>query len=101
MKISHILCAAVLGATLVATTQTASAGRWYGGYHGGWGRGHASWYAPRAYYYNRPYAYAAPGYTYDPYYVAPAPVVVRPRPYVVVRPRPVVVRRGWYGYRRW
>ena len=102
MKLSHMLCAAVLGATLVATTQTADAGRWYGGYHGGWGRGHVSWYAPRSYYgyrgyYGPSYGYVAPGYAYDPYYVAPAPVVVRPRPYVVRRP--VVVRRGWY--RRW
>ena len=96
MKISHILCAAVLGATLVATTQTASADRWY---HGGWGYAHRGWYAPRVY--TRPYwgprVVVSPGYV-DPYYAAPAPVVYT-RPAVVVRPRPYYVRRGWY--RRW
>ncbi len=96
MKLTHLVCAAVLGTTLFATTQTASADRWVRG-----GYVHHSWYAPRAYV--RPYYYG-PGYvaptTYvDPYYVAPAPVVVRPRPVVVVRPRPVIVHRGWY--RRW
>ncbi len=94
MKISHVLCAAVLGATLVATTQSADARPWW---HGGYRYGYV---APRVY--ARPYygprVVVAPGY-YDPYYVAPAPVVVAPRPAVVVRPRPVIVRRGWY--RRW
>jgi hypothetical protein len=100
MKLSHLVCAAVLGTTLFATAQTASADRWYRG--GGYVR--HGWYAPRAYV--RPYSYApsygyAPGYyapAYNPYYVAPRPVVVT-RPAVVVRPRPVIVHRGWY--RRW
>jgi len=93
MKISHLIVAAVLGTTLLATAKPAAADRWY---RGGYVR--AGWVAPRVY--ARPYiaprVVVGPGY-YNPYY-APAPVVVAPRPYYVA-PRPVIVRRGWY--RRW
>src|SRR5262245_22843114 len=98
MKLSSLVFASVVGATLFAAAGTASADRWY---HHDYGYSRVV---------VRPYArtYVAPVYVrprvvVEPVVVAPpvvtAPVVVE-RP-VVVRPRfyysrPIVVRRGWY-----
>jgi hypothetical protein len=97
MKLSSLVFASVVGATLFAAAGSASADRWY----------------PRERVVVRPYArpYVAPVYVRPRVVVEPiAPVVVAPpvitapvvveRP-VVVRPRfyysrPLVVRRGWY-----
>jgi hypothetical protein len=106
MKLSTLLFASVLGATVFAAAGTASADRYVrGGY--GYGYGYHNrvvvrpavrpwrWYGPRVVV--EP-SYVAPAYV-EPAYIAPRVVVRTP---VVVRPRywhsPVVVRGG---YRRW
>jgi len=110
MKLSTLLFATVLGATIVSAAGTASADRVVG-YRHGYGYGynrvvvapgyHRAWrwygFAPRIVV--EPVVPVAP--VIAPVVVARPPIVVRRAP-VVVRPRywhgPVVVR---HGYRRW
>ena len=99
MKLSTLLFASVLGATVFAAAGTASADRYVRyGYH--------DRVVVRPAY--RPWRFYGPRVVVEPTYVAPAPVVVE-RPAVVVRPAPVVVRPRYFRapvivrgfYRRW
>lgn len=114
MKLSTLLFASVLGATVMSAAGTASADRYVRGYgyghsYGyGYTRGYNRVVVGPAY---RPWRWSgfAPRYVVERPVIAPyAPVIVE-RPAVVVRPAPVVVRpRYWHGpvvvrggYRRW